>query len=135
MDIIKMTRELAKELQKDSRYTEYMKAKTANDNDEKLQSMIHDFEMKRMEISLEAGKKADKDEKRVESLNAELQNLYAEIMQNKNMIEFSVKRDEMDDLLNQITTILTMCANGEDPDTCQVSHGCSGSCSTCGGCH
>ncbi len=135
MDIIKMTRELAKELQKDSRYTEYMKAKTANDNDEKLQSMIHDFEMKRMEISLEAGKKDDKDEKRVEILNAELQNLYAEIMQNKNMIEFSVKRDEMDDLLNQITTILTMCANGEDPDTCEPSHNCSGDCSSCGGCH
>lgn len=135
MDIIKMTRELAKELQKDSRYTEYMKAKTANDNDEKLQSMIHDFEMKRMEISLEAGKKDDKDEKRVESLNAELQNLYTEIMQNKNMIEFSVKRDEMDDLLNQITTILTMCANGEDPDTCEPSHNCSGDCSSCGGCH
>lgn len=134
MDIIRMTRELGKELQKDERYIAYMKAKTANDNDEKLQNMIHEFEMKRMEISMESGKK-DKDDSRIDTLNNELQNLYAEIMQNENMVEFSIKRDEMDNLLSQINTIITMCANGEDPDTCEATHSCSGDCGSCGGCH
>ena len=134
MDIIRMTRELGKELQKDERYIAYMKAKTSNDNDEKLQNMIHEFEMKRMEISMESGKK-DKDDSRIDTLNNELQNLYAEIMQNENMVEFSVKRDEMDNLLSQINTIITMCANGEDPDTCETTHSCSGDCGSCGGCH
>ena len=134
MDIIRMTRELGKELQKDERYIAYMKAKTANDNDEKLQNMIHEFEMKRMEISMVSGKK-DKDDSRIDTLNNELQNLYAEIMQNENMVEFSVKRDEMDNLLSQINTIITMCANGEDPHTCEATHSCSGDCGSCGGCH
>jgi len=134
MDIIKMTREFGKELQKDERYIAYMNAKTANDNDEKLQNMIHEFEMKRMEISMESGK-PEKDDERINNLNTELQNLYAEIMQNENMINFSVKRDEMDNLLNEINSIITMCANGEDPDTCQVTHSCSGDCGSCGGCH
>lgn len=134
MDIIKMTRELGKELQKDERYIAYINAKNINDNDEKLQKMIHEFEMKRMEISMESGK-PEKDDERINTLNSELQNLYSEIMQNENMMNFSVKRDEMDNLLNEINSIITMCANGEDPDTCQITHSCSGNCSSCGGCH
>lgn len=134
MDIIKMTRELGKELQKDERYIAYINAKNINDNDEKLQKMIHEFEMKRMEISMESGK-LEKDDERINTLNSELQNLYSEIMQNENMMNFSVKRDEMDNLLNEINSIITMCANGEDPDTCQITHTCSGNCGSCGGCH
>ena len=134
MDIIKMTRELGKELQKDERYIAYINAKNINDNDEKLQKMIHEFEMKRMEISMESGK-LEKDDERINTLNSELQSLYSEIMQNENMMNFSVKRDEMDNLLNEINSIITMCANGEDPDTCQITHSCSGNCGSCGGCH
>lgn len=134
MDIIKKTRELGKELQKDNRYLEYISAKQANDNDEQLQNMIHEFEMKRIEISMESGKK-EKDDSRIDTLNTELQNMYAEIMQNENMINFSAKRDEMDALLSEINGIITMCANGADPDTCEVSHDCGGDCSSCGGCH
>lgn len=134
MDIIKMVRELGKELQKDERYISYMNAKLANDNDENLQNMIHEFEMKRIEISMESGK-IDKDDAKVEKLNGELQELYSQIMQNENMVEFSTKRDEMDNLINEINGIITLCANGEDPDTCQVNQGCSGDCCSCGGCH
>lgn len=134
MDIIKMAREFGKELQKDERYIAYINAKNINDNDEKLQKMIHEFEMKRMEISMESGK-LEKDDERINTLNSELQNLYSEIMQNENMMNFSVKRDEMDNLLNEINSIITMCANGEDPDTCQITHSCSGNCGSCGGCH
>ena len=40
------------------------------------------------------------------------------------------------DVLDQINNIITASANGEDPETCPaVAHKCSGSCSTCGGCH
>lgn len=134
MDIIKMAREFGKELQKDERYIAYINAKNINDNDEKLQKMIHEFEMKRMEISMESGK-PEKDDERINTLNSEIQNLYSEIMQNENMMNFSVKRDEMDNLLNEINSIITMCANGEDPDTCQITHSCSGNCGSCGGCH
>ena len=43
---------------------------------------------------------------------------------------------EIDEMMNYIVEILTLCVNGEDPDTCEPEeHSCSGSCSTCGGCH
>ena len=54
---------------------------------------------------------------------------------NKNMIVFQGAQKALEDLVTSMNQIITMCANGEDPDTCQPSTGCTGSCSTCGGCH
>ena len=41
----------------------------------------------------------------------------------------------MEICVDWINTILVMCVNGEDPDTCDPAPSCTGSCSTCGGCH
>ena len=38
-------------------------------------------------------------------------------------------------MLNEINTLISMCVDGEDPETCDISSSCTGSCSTCGGCH
>ena len=43
MDIIQLTRELAKALQQDQRYINYSAAKKVNDADEELQKKITEF--------------------------------------------------------------------------------------------
>lgn len=134
MDIIKMARELGKAIQQDERYTAYMAAKDANDNDEELQKLIGDFNLKRMNINQEMSN-PEKSEERLKKLDEELKEIYAQIMGNDGMIAFNTAQNELEQLIGDVNQIITMCANGEDPDTCQVQHGCSGSCSTCGGCH
>ena len=49
MDVIQMTRELGKAIQQDDRYTAYMLAKQANDNDAELQADIDKFDKLRAE--------------------------------------------------------------------------------------
>lgn len=134
MDIIKMARELGKAIQQDERYTAYMAAKDANDKDEELQELIGDFNLKRMNINQEMSN-PEKSEERLKKLDEELKEIYAQIMGNDGMIAFNTAQNELEQLIGDVNQIITMCANGEDPDTCQVQHGCSGSCSTCGGCH
>lgn len=134
MDIIKMTRELGKAIQQDERYKAYMAAKEANDKDEELQKLIGDFNLKRMNINQEMSN-PEKSEERLKKLDEELKAIYAQIMGNDGMIAFNTAQNELEQLIGDINQIVTMCANGEDPDTCEVQHGCSGSCSTCGGCH
>ena len=134
MDIIKMTRELGKAIQQDERYTAYMSAKAANDSDEELQKLIGDFNLKRMNINQEMSN-PEKSEERLKQLDEELKAIYAQIMGNDGMIAFNTAQNELEQLIGDVNQIITMCANGEDPDTCEVQHGCSGSCSTCGGCH
>ncbi len=133
MDIIEMTRELGKALQADDRYTAYMLAKQANDNDTVLQALISGFENMRLQLNEELAKD-DKDTERIKELDEGIKSNYKQIMSNKNMMIFSAAQGSLEALVNNMNQIITMCANGEDPETCQPSTGCSGSCATCGGC-
>lgn len=135
MTVIELTRELGKALQQDARYAAYYAAKEANDNDSELQQLITDFNMGRSSLNQEMSK-AEKNPEKIAKINEEVRNLYGKIMGNPNMVAYNSAKADMDDLLNQINTIITLCANGEDPATCEAkAHSCSGSCSTCGGCH
>lgn len=133
MDIIEMTRELGKALQADGRYTAYMLAKKANDNDTVLQALISGFENMRLQLNEELAKD-DKDTERIKELDERIKFNYKQIMSNKNMMVFSAAQGSLEALVNNMNQIIIMCANGEDPETCQLSTGCSGSCATCGGC-
>ncbi|MCI1268843.1 MAG: YlbF family regulator [Ruminococcus sp.] len=134
MDIIEMTRELGKAIQQDERYTAYALAKEANDKDTELQQLISDFDAKRHNLNEEMSKQ-DKNTDMIKTLDTDIKETYNTIMSNQNMIIFNSVKNALEQLISDVNQIITMCANGEDPDTCEISHGCSGSCSTCGGCH
>lgn len=136
MNPIEAARALGKAIQADEKYLTYLKAKEANDRDNELQAMIGEFNMLRVQLNQEMSK-SDKDNNKITELNEKIKSLYGKIMANKSMMDYNNAKDAMDELLNQINTIITFSANGEDPETCPatVEHSCSGSCSTCGGCH
>lgn len=137
MDVIEMTRELGKLIQQDARYIAYNKAKDENDKDEELQKLIGEFNLKRVELNAEMSK-PDKSQDKITKLDVEIKKLYSDIMGSKNMEAFNTAKEAMDEMLSQINMVITMSANGEDPGTCPVEmpqSSCSGSCSTCGGCH
>ena len=133
MDIIELTRELGKALQNDDRFIAYNLAKQANDNDEELQNLINSFTDMQKKLSEEL-RKEDSDSENLKEIDRTIKSTYNKIMSNKNMIVFTAAQKSLESLVQNMTQIINLCANGEDPDTCQPSSGCSGSCSTCGGC-
>ncbi|MCD7771754.1 MAG: YlbF family regulator [Oscillospiraceae bacterium] len=134
MDVIQLTRELGKAIQADERYSNYVRARVANDNDTELQSLIDQFNKGRTLLNNEVSK-ASRDEEKIESLKNSVGELYSTIMKNEHMTAYNDAKSEMDDLLRQITTIISMSANGEDPETCDMNYSCTGNCASCGGCH
>ena len=134
MDLIKQAREMGKAIQASEEYANLKKAQDVNDNDAGLQDLIGQFNLKRLELN---NLLADdnKDQEKVNKANADLRQLYQDVMNNPNMVAYNEARNAMDMLMNQVTTILSMCVNGEDPDTCDPAPSCTGSCATCGGCH
>jgi cell fate (sporulation/competence/biofilm development) regulator YlbF (YheA/YmcA/DUF963 family) len=136
MTVIEKARELGTVLQQDERYTRYMKACEINDTDSELQKAIGEFNLKRAELSKEM-KEPDKNADKLTELDKEIREMYDNIMAMPKMVEYNEAKDAMDKLLDSINYIVSMAANGEDPMTCpeQAPHSCSGSCSTCGGCH
>ena len=135
MNPIEAVRQLGAAIQADERYLAYVAAKKVNDEDEALQAKIGEFNLIRMSLERELTSE-EKNDERVKEYNEKLRALYTEVMQNESMMAFENAKAEMDTLMNDINLILTMCVNGEDPMTCDPhAAGCTGSCSTCGGCH
>lgn len=135
MNAIEATRKLGAAIQADERYAAYEAAKKANDADEKLQAQIGEFNILRMSLERELSAE-EKSEERIKDYNEKLRNLYGEIMQNETMIKYNEAKSALDALTNEVNMIISMCLNGEDPETCDPhAAGCTGSCSTCGGCH
>lgn len=135
MDVITLARQLGAAIQQEDVYLEYQAAKAANDNDEALQGLIGEFNLLRMSLSAELQKSdEEKSQSKIDELNKQLQATYNAVMENESMKQFNEAKGHMDQLTNQVTSIIAMCIEGENPETCQPA-GCSGSCSTCGGCH
>lgn len=135
MDIMELTRELGKALQRDDRYIAYSLAKQANDEDEELQGEISRFEELRMSLG-GAMSAEEPDSDRIKELDTELKALYQKIMKNPKMIVFTGAQQALEKLVTNMQQIIQLCANGEDPDTCNIPEaGCSGSCASCAGCH
>lgn len=134
MDMIEMAKDLGRAIQEDERYTRLQNARMKNDADQELQDMIGEFNLKRMNIQQEVGKE-DKDADKIAQLDKDIKKLYADIMNNENMNEYNYAKQDMDAMLQKVTSIITLCANGEDPDTAEAGAGCAGDCSSCGGCH
>lgn len=134
MDIIELARELGKAIQADDRYVAHMLAKQANDEDEQLQNLIHAFNLKRMELQMEIGK-PDKNNDKVQELNDVIKSTYQTIMSNPKMAVYNATKEGFDELMSQINTIITMSANGMDPDKIDMATAsCGGNCGSCGGC-
>ena len=90
--------------------------------------------VKRMELE-KAVSDENKDDELVKKLNEELREIYGNVMASPSMVEYNTAKAMLDQLVNEVNTIISKCLDGEDPETCEATSGCTGSCSTCGGCH
>lgn len=135
MDMIALAREIGKEIQKDESYLKLRLAQQQSDEDQELQEAIGEFNLKRMAINNEA-QKEDRSEETLKRLNQEFREVYAKIMQNENMRHYNDAKTELDAKVQRITAIITMSAEGEDPETCDYdAASCGGNCASCAGCH
>ncbi len=134
MGIIEATRNLGVEIQKDERFIRFIKAKLANDNDETLQNQIGEFNTVRMNLDREMNNETQ-DEAKIKELNEKLREIYTAVMSSKTMLEYNTAKADVDAMLNDINSIIMQCVDGEDPMTAEPHTACTGSCSTCGGCH
>ena len=134
--IIEMAKELGYAIQQDERFIRTQLAQAAADEDEELQGIIGEFNLKRIAINNE-NTKEDKDGDKISKLDTEIREIYARLMANPRMEAYNVAKTELDQLVNQIGAIVTLSAQGQDPDDAPTGgSGCSGNCGGCGGgCH
>ena len=136
--VLEMARELGAAIQADKRFIDTLAAKEANDNDKDLQAEIGEFNLARMNLNVEMGKnEEEKDSAKISKMNDSIKEQYEKIMSNPLMTAFSDAKDGMDQMINEVNIIIEGSLNGENPYEIDPSEekGCSGSCSSCNGCH
>jgi len=134
-NLIEMAKEMGEAIQMDQRFIRTQMAQAAADEDEALQGLIGEFNLKRLAVNNEYSKE-DKDDTKIRELDMELREIYGRLMENENMKAYQAAKAELDEVLNRINRILTLSAQGEDPQKADVElSGCSGNCSSCAGCH
>lgn len=129
MDIIEKARELGELLKEDDRCKRLQAAKAANDLDTSLQKLIGEFNLKRLALDNELqSEHIDRD--KAKALETELRQLYAQVMANPAMAEYTEAKQAVDELTGHINSIIQSSITGE-PE----AQGCSGGCEGCAGCH
>ena len=128
--------ELGLELQQDARYLAVQKAQEDADNDQQLQDLIGEFNLKRIAINeAETGEDGARDVEKMRALNAEIREVYSQIMANERMIAYNAAKTELDGLTSKINAALVLAIQGQDPHAAAEVSNCSGDCGSCGGCH
>lgn len=132
--IMEMARELGYELQNDERFVRVQMARSASDADVGLQDMIGEFNLKRIALSTEMNKdEGEQDKDKLEALDTEIREVYGRLMANEHMAAYQEAKQELDRLVNSVVAVITMSAQGQDPD--EIEEGCGGNCGGCSGCH
>ena len=135
MDCIDLFKKAAAAMQTDPRYLELDAARRENDMDQELQNLIGEFNLARLDLNNEASK-MESDAARIEELNKRVNDLYSQIMASEGMVRYNTAKAECEAMVSYNDAIINTAMNGGDPMTVkQPEGGCTGSCSTCGGCH
>lgn len=131
MTVDEAVRSLGKAIQEDCRYKRYVNAKKSNDENAQLQHDIGEFQLERMNYQRES-EREEPDTEKLKKWEEELDKKYNAIIETAGMKEFQASKMEMDSMMSEVDAIITLCLNGEDPETCHPSlGGCSGNCAGC----
>lgn len=131
MTVDEAVRSLGKAIQEDCRYKRYVNAKKSNDENAQLQQDIGEFQLERMNYQRES-EREEPDTEKLKKWEEELDKKYNAIIETAGMKEFQASKMEMDSMMSEVDAIITLCLNGEDPETCHPSlGGCSGNCAGC----
>ncbi len=135
-DAITLFKQAALQLQSENIYKSFIEKRDINDNDEKLQELIGEFNLVRIELNSELTKQSDKDQEKITELNKKVSDIYAAIMSNESMLAYNEAKKEMENTVNYINAIVNTAANGGNPESVNGApeEGCAGSCSSCSGC-
>lgn len=128
MDILQTAKELGQAIADSELMAAVKKAEDIQNNDEKAQALIGEYNLKRMQLAQRVHKE-DLTKEEMEEIRTELSAEFDKLMQYDVISNFITAKKELDALVEQVNNIITFYVTGQTPG------GCSSDCSSCSGCH
>ena len=127
VEIIEKAKELGLLLKDSDIVKDYTAAKAAYENNQEMRELLGQFNLHKMSIAM-ISKQENADEERLAEHEEKLTEVYNKIMESPLMMDFQEKSNRVETIISNINSILNLYITGEP------AGGCTGSCSTCGGC-
>lgn len=129
MDILEMAKELGKAIENSKEFENLRNAEQIQANDEKAQALIGEYNLKRMNIMKKA-QAENLTQEDFDKIQTEMADEFDKLMQYDVIKNFIDAKEAFDSMYVQVQNIIDFYANGE-----KQAGGCSGNCSSCGGCN
>ena len=128
MEIFELAAELGKALKNDERLVRLDEAKKAYEADKDLQKLMIEYEVQQKALQHEITKE-ERDTMFIDVIQKRIDELYKAIMEHPVFVKLNETQAEVNDLMNAVNSTITFNITGEKPSAC------TGSCSSCSGCH
>lgn len=125
--IIDKAKELGELLKNSEIFEKQKTAKKAFDEDEQLQQLVGEFNLAKLSLMNESNKDQP-DAEKMEEFRTQTTAAYEKIMQHPVMMQLNQAEMDLENILNQINSILQNSISDNEG-------GCTHNCATCGGCH
>jgi len=130
-EIVEKAKELGELLKQSDEFKNYNEVKAKYEADTELQTLISDFNLKKMAVMNQMQNEENPDEEKLKSLQEEMRKAYSAVMVNATMTEFMKAKETFEKLVNEMYGIINFAVTGVAPGGCDGS-----SCASCGGgCH
>ena len=123
-----LAEQLGSAIKNSGEYKGYEKAKEAYDTDETLQELIKEFNLRKMAVMQQMQSKT-KDDRKLSELQDQMRQSYNDVTANPVMAEYNEAKDKLEAVVNEVYEIINYYVTGQEPGSC------TGSCSSCSGCH
>ena len=128
MEIFELAAELGKALKNDERLVKLEQAKKDYEAEPELQKCLVEYEVQQKAMQHEITK-AERDTMFIDVIQKRIDELYKKIMEHPVFVQLNEAQAEVNELMNAVNSTITFHITGEKPSAC------TGSCSSCSGCH
>ena len=128
MTVFELASQLGKALKEDEKLIRLDNAKKAYEGDKVLQKLMIEYEVQQKALQVELVKE-ERDTMFIDIIQKRINEIYDSIMSHPIFVELNEAQAEVNELMNAVNTTITYNITGEK------ASGCSGSCSSCSGCH
>ncbi len=127
-EIFEKARELGEAIIESEEYKELKKAELEQENDEEAMALLKEYSELRTALAQEI-QKGDVTEEEMASIRERLEEAYEKVTTNDHITAYINAQRTFQAIIDQMNNILSFHITGKMPG------GCSGNCSSCGGCH
>jgi cell fate (sporulation/competence/biofilm development) regulator YlbF (YheA/YmcA/DUF963 family) len=132
MDVLEMAKQLGEAISVSEQFVRFAEAEEKFKTDETAQALLLKYNTERGELAAQMQKEDIKPMEMIE-IRKKLAKQYSDLLKNDIIKEYTEAKAGAEKLLSDVNAIIQFCVTGEDADGEHSS--CTGSCSTCSGCH